>query len=175
MNVIWSARSTNGRWGAEIVSAIPVPPLDQGGMPGMVTSIGRNQIRWPLRGRLTPLGTAAGIASFHFDADESAATWVLPGADARPVEGATEAWCESLQSSAMGSILLLGPTAIVKMVGYKGRSAHFVLYKEGERQDVPTSVLLALGLIEPAETPAPIEPPPAPSGALADALRRAGF
>lgn len=166
LSVIWKTRSTNGRWGAEIVSEFPVPSLDQGGC---------NAIRWPLRGRLTPLGKAAGIDSFRFDADESAPTWVLPGGDLRPIEGATEAWSQYLQSNASGTILVLGAIAILKNVGYKGRSAHFVLYQEGERQDAPASVLLALGLIEPKEPPPPIAAPPAPSGALQDALRRAGM
>jgi hypothetical protein len=171
LSVVWSCRSTNGRWGAEIVSAsLAVPPLDQGGS---------HSIRWPQRGTLTPLGTAAGIAAFRFEADDSAATWVLPmdgsGEPCQPVDGVTIAWSEGLQSGRSGDILVLGQVALVKMIGYRGRSSRYVLYRAGEREDAPTSILLALGLIEPKEAPAPIEPPPAPSGALQEALQKAGL
>lgn len=158
MKKVWECRSTNGRWGAQIACATE----------------SSQEFSWPARGTLRGLGKAAGIECFEFAADSTAATWILPGGDVEAVEGATRAYHESLQSGSAGSILVLGPVALVRWQSYRGRSARYRLYVEGAEQDAPPSVLIALGLVQPDKAPAPIAAPEPVSGAFADALRAAG-
>lgn len=155
MTIVFSARSTNGRWGVDVVSATPVQ-------------------KWPARGALVPLGRTAGVWAFRFDADESAASWVFPvEREYAPVEGATLAWSSDLQSGRVASVLVLGPTAVLRWRGYKGRSGGFELVREGRIEPLPPGIALALGLVEPGTAPEPIPAPPEPSGALQDALQDA--
>ena len=157
MKKVWSVTSTNGRWGIEIVS-----PAE-------------GEIKWPARGTLKSLGSIEGRDVFRFDPDDGSQTWVLPGRDLEPLSGASTAIKMSLQSSDSGTIMILGPQAAVRSWGYKGRSSHVTLYLEGVAQDCPASILLALGLIEAQGKLIEIPPPPPVSGAMAEALRKAGL
>lgn len=156
MELIFDARSTNGRWGLAIV--------------------GPEGARLPAQGSLVSLGTVAGIETYRFTPGDTG-TWVLAGGDLQPHGGATLVASRDLQSSQFATILLLGPEAVVEQHGYKRRSSRFVAYVAGEARDIPASILLAMGLIAPESAPAaPIEPPPALTGAMAGAfakLRRA--
>lgn len=158
MESIWSCRSTNGRWGAQIVSDCPLG----GG--------------WPAQGELQSLGRAAGVACFRFVADAASGTWVLPWTGSGSVvalEGASLAYQEELQSGRSGAILLLGRTALIQRFGYKERGSRYKIYCAGVAQDAPPSVLLALGLIQPEAAPEPVPAPPQPSEDFAEALRAA--
>ena len=156
MELIFNARSTNGRWGLAIV--------------------GPEGSRLPAQGSLISLGTVAGIETYQFTPGETG-TWVLAGEDLQPHGGATLVTARDLQSSQIATILVLGPEAVVEHHGYKRRSSRFTAYVAGEAHDIPASILLAMGLIAPESAPAaPIEPPPALTGAMAGAfakLRRA--
>ena len=154
MEVIFDARSTNGRWGLAIVG------------PAGTTL--------PAQGSLVGLGTIAGIETYRFTPGETG-TWVIAGGDLQPHGGATVVRIMNLQSS-YATILLLGPESVVEQHGYKRRSSNFIAYVSGEAREIPASILLAMGLVVPESAPAPIEPPPALSGAMASAfakLRRA--
>ena len=156
MRQVWECSSTNGRWGAVIVS-----PSSE-------------EVSWPAQGHLEHKGQTDGREVFVFRPDSEAATWVLPGGDIEVIEGAAVAYSKPLQSSRAGTILVLGPTAIIRAWGYKGRSSHITLWLDGTPQDCPGTVLVALGLIDGGKTKE-IPPPPPSSGALADALRKAGY
>src|SRR5690606_21708542 len=106
--------------------------------------------------------------------DQNASSWVLFGEyNATPVEGAVEVATEGLQSNRHCGVWMLGPRAIMKFVGYKGRSCHYDLYVDGRRVNCPASVLVGLGLLNRSEQPIPEVP--APSGALQFALKEAGL
>jgi len=149
---IWEARSINGRWGIQITHP-----------EGMNLELG------PVEGTLRSVGKSAGIECFEFVPKKG--SWVLAAReDLYSIEGASCACKMGLQGNSNATVLILGPSAIVKYVGYKGRSSSYHLYINGEKQDAPVSVLLALGLIEPEEAPTPINDPPKPSSAFAEAL-----
>ncbi|RPI53456.1 MAG: hypothetical protein EHM49_04325 [Deltaproteobacteria bacterium] len=157
MKEVWHVSSTNGWWGIAIASLTEDP-------------------QWPARGTLVSLGRIEGRDCFRFDADESAQTWVLPGGDISPLSGASTVISVGLQSNRSGAILLLGPRAVVKFVGYKGRSSSVSLYVDGKCRDVPGAVMLALGLVEAKEgSLIEIPPIPATSGIMEAALRKAGL
>ena len=151
MKMIFEARSTNGRWGMAIV--------------------GPEGTKLPAQGSLASLGTVAGIETYLFTPSETG-TWILAGGDLQPHGGATTVRTMNLQSSSSATILLLGPEAVVEQYGYKRRSSRFVAYVAGEAQDIPASILLAMGIIAPESAPAAIEPPPALSGAMANAFAK---
>lgn len=159
MNIVFREISQNGFRGLEIVSAETEPPA---------------RGSFLARGSLRALGTTAGVRSFEFTASSEATTWVLATRqDVEPVEGATLAAKVDLCGDKYASVLVIGALAIIREWGYKRRSSRYVMYREGEAQEVPPSVLLALGLIEPESAPEAIAPPPAPSGAFAEALAAA--
>ncbi len=151
MKMIFEARSTNGRWGLAIV--------------------GPEGTTLPAQGSLISLGTVAGIETYRFTPGDTG-TWVLAGGDLQPHGGATLVAWRDLQSSQFATILLLGQEAVVEQHGYKRRSSRFVAYVAGEARDIPASILLSMGLIAPESAPAPIEPPPALSGAMASAFAK---
>lgn len=154
MEVIFEARSTNGRWGLAIV--------------------GPEGTKLPAQGRLASLGAVAGIETYHFIPGETG-TWILAGGDLQPHGGATMVKTMDLQSSSSATILLLGPEAVVEHHGYKRRSSRFTAYMTGEAREIPASILLAMGIVAPESAPAaPIEPPPALSGAMANAFAKLG-
>lgn len=159
MKIVFREISQNGFRGLEIVSGTAEAPA---------------RGSFVARGSLRPLGTTAGVRSFEFTASDEADTWVLATRqDVEPIEGATLATRVDLCGDRYASVIVMGPLAIVREWGYKRRSSRFVMYRGGEEQEVPPSVLLALGLIEPESAPEAIAPPPAPSGAFAEALAAA--
>jgi len=156
---VWECRSTNGRWGMALVAAAPIE--------------GRRSI---FPGRAVPLGEVAGTATFRLDPGEPG-EWVVCGGDLVPVEGSGAVLIKSisLQSYQTGTIINARAGAILRWTGYKGRAAGFqAVGGDGRLVDVPASVLLALGLIQPDEPPAEVEPAREPDTAMATALRAAG-
>lgn len=167
MEKLWECRSTNGRWGAVLLAKDVV----QGHQSGS-GNYGRDG-SYP--GRATPLGEVAGTKTFRLDPEPG--SFVVCGGDVTPVEGsgAIVVYRESLQSSSYGSIISARPGAILRSTGYKGRSAWFrALCEDGSLADVPASVVLALGLVEPDEAPEPVQAAEPPSTAMAAALRAVG-
>lgn len=161
MEELFSVRSTNGRWGLSVVG------------PAGVT--------FPARGGLTKIGTVDGIETYRFDPSDDALCYVLPIlAQAIPVGGCSAVrfsgsnTAMDLQSGSYVSLLLLSPVAVVKTIGYKGRSSSLAAYVDGVKKDIPAPVLLAMGLV-PAPEPEAVPGPPALDGGMQAALAAAGL
>lgn len=90
-----------------------------------------------------------------------------------PVEGATAPYSAGLQGGKDASILVLGPRALVKWSGYRGRSGGYYLFRDGVREVAPPALLLALGKISADVQPRSIQAPPLLSTAMAEAMERA--
>lgn len=163
-------RSTNGRWGVQVVLPEGVEDLST-----------------PFRGRVQSLGRAGGLNCFAVQPPTPESeqhplrpepeTYVLMGDDLSPVEGCVVVHREDLQSNDYCTILLLQPGAIWRNYGYKRRRCTiYMLAQDGSVVTPPPAVLLAAGLMQPTtdsviEVPAV---PPLPSS-LAEAMRRAGL
>ena len=157
--------STNGRWGAEVFAP-------DGAMEGQHCGYGDDTIR----GTIEDKGTVGSFRSFVVHPDSTADTWIsFAERETEVIAGATLVWGRGLQSGQYGAILLLGPVAVIKSYGYKGRSSWMTLYKNGVAQKLTAAHLVALGLVEPDKEPEPVAAPPEVDGAMAAALRRAGL
>lgn len=174
MNVIFSTRSTNGRWGLDVVSASyrkgPHPEnlyeviLDPDGRP----------VNFPLRGLVTDLGEVDGVRVLRIEHDPEAMTWLAFG---HVVSGGKCLVDMSLQSHRSITANVIGPVAVMRSYGYRGRSSTTYLVKEGVEQELSPSQLLALGLIEPDQAPAetaPAQPEPVDTVMLAK-LKKVGL
>lgn len=149
--------STNGRYGVEICFDDAI----ESWAPVM-------------RGTLKSLGTTAGYECFEFvpgEGDE----FVVTGRDLSPVEGCVTVVTMGLQSGNDVTVLAAVNGALWKTRRYKGRSVAYEGLKDGAIERVPRSVLLALGLVEPDKAPRETPKPPALSGALTSALKKAGW
>jgi len=156
MEEIFKATSTNGRWGVAMVSATP-----------------RDEISYPIKGRLVYLGKVEGISTYRLDVDESG-DWIVVGGDMEPVAGCTLAVDCDLQSSNNVSILVGGDFFAYTQYGYKRRSSSVRAFSAGKEVQLPATVMLAMGLIPCEETPVEVEIP-ASGGALQEALKKAGL
>lgn len=150
MQVVYEARSTNGRWG--------------------LTVVGPEGTKFPAEGSLRHVGRVAGMETFEFVPGETG-TWVLPTGDVKVHGGATVVKTMSLQSHEECNLLVLGPEAVVEHYGYKRRGSRIVAYIRGVETDIPAAVLAAMGLVkaEGGET-IKVEPPPPLQGAMAAAF-----
>lgn len=146
---IFSARSTNGRWGLAVV--------------------GPQGTTLPAQGSLRHIGKVAGMVTYEFVPGETG-TWVVTAEDVTVHGGATLVDCMDLQSSRVASLLLLGPQAVVEHHGYKRRSSRIVAYVSGVETSIPATVLAAMGLLKADGESIAIEPPPALGGAMAAAF-----
>ena len=160
MKAVLSARSQNGRWGVQIVSR-------------------DEEARFPAQGSLRPLGTSAGITCFEFVPGETG-TWVVTGEDLDNVQGpATVAAQIGLQGNGDITIIVARPGAAWKSYGYKRRGSSWqMLTGEGSVIEPPVSVLLAAGIIQPAEVPAEdviLPPEPEEESPMRRAMREAGL
>lgn len=165
MKRVFSSTSQNGRTTLEIVCRDDTWQAPAKGLP---------------RGHIVSLGVVGGTHAYEFVPDETAGTWCLWGSGQTchaAIEGAVQVIDLDMQGfgGSRAEILTLGPVAILKGIGYKGRSTWYTLYREGVEQRLTEGELLALGLIKPATAPKPVVAPPALSGAMAEALRRAGL
>lgn len=149
MKEIFSARSTNGRWGLAVV--------------------GPEETTFPAQGSLRHVGKVAGMATYEFTPGDTGA-WVAVAGDVTVHGGATLVACEDLQSSHVASLLLLGPEAVVEHHGYKRRSSRVVAYVSGVETDIPGTVLAAMGLLQVDGEVIAVEPPPVLGGAMAAAF-----
>lgn len=150
MKEIFSARSTNGRWGLAVV--------------------GPEGTRFPAQGSLRHVGKVAGMATYEFTPGETG-TWVATTAGDVTVHcGATLVASEDLQSSQVASLLLLGPEAVVEHHSYKRRGSRIVAYVAGVETDIPGTVLAAMGLLQADGEVVAVEPPPVLGGAMAAAF-----
>lgn len=146
---LFSARSTNGRWGLAVV-----------GPAGTVL---------PAQGSLTHVGLVGGLDTYQFLPGETG-RWVLTAGDVTVHGGATLVAQKDLQSSQVASLLLVGPQAVVEHHGYRRRSSRVVALVGGVETDIHGTVLAAMGLIEAEGEVVAIEPPPALGGAMAAAF-----
>lgn len=149
MKEIFSARSTNGRWGLAIV--------------------GPEETKLPAQGSLRHVGNVAGIEIYQFTPGETG-TWAMTAEDVTVHGGATMVTWQDLQSSRGASLLLLGPQAVVEHHGYKRRSSRVVAYVAGVETDIPGTVLAAMGLLQAGGKVVAVDPPPALGGAMAAAF-----
>ena len=152
----FNRRSQNGRTGIDIVA------------PEGVTF--KHGI--PVRGWVYKLGVRDGVHCYRFAADNTAPQWVVVFTEnAVAKDNAEVVEKRDLQGGNAVTLVILGPTASVKEIGYKGRNTTTHYYFEGSPIKLsPAEALVAEGEYE---EPAPVAPPA--SGALADAFRRAGF
>ena len=136
--VLVKARSTNGRWGVDLVGSVP-------------DEIARRLEHYaPWRGtmavpgyRLDPVGSSQQIGVFRLSPD--ATTIAVVGNDLRAVADAEAVGGCDLQSGDQISLLNARPGAVVRLVGYRGRSSRAVrILADGSQEDVPPHVLLAM-------------------------------
>lgn len=162
--IVFTSTSQNGRSTLEIVCRDATWQAPAKGLP---------------RGYIVPLGVVGGTHAYEFVPDETAGTWCLWGSGQNchaAIEGAVQVIDLDMQGfGSRAEILALGPVAILRGIGYKGRSSWYTLYREGVEQPLSEGQQLALGLIKPATEPKPVPAPPAVSGAMAEALKRAGL
>jgi len=149
MKELFSARSTNGRWGVAVV--------------------GPEGTEFPAQGSLRHVGNVAGMETYEFTPGETN-TWVMVTGDVKVHGGATLVTRVDLQSSQVASLLLLSPEAVVEHYGYKRRSSRISAYINGEVADIPGTVLAAMGLLQADGEIIAVEPPPALTGAMAAAF-----
>lgn len=149
MKEVFSARSTNGRWGLVVV--------------------GPDGTTFPEQGSLRHVGKVAGMATYEFSPGETGA-WAATAGDITVHGGATLVANEDLQSSQVVSLLLLGPQAVIEHHGYKRRSSRIVAYVSGVETDIPGTVLAAMGLLQADGEVLAVEPPPVLGGAMAAAF-----
>lgn len=151
LSQIFSAKSTNGRWGLAVV--------------------GPEGTTLPAQGSLRHIGAVGGVETYIFSPGNTG-TWAMSAGDVKVHGGATLVAHQYLQSDRYASLLLLGPQAVVEHYGYKRRGSRVLAYVNGQETDIPQTVLAALGLVKPVGEPDHIEPPPALEGAMAEALKR---
>lgn len=165
MKEIYRATSQNGRWGLALVSE----------------GISPEDLRQPVQATITALGTAEGRNVFRVEPTELP-QWALVGGDLEPLAGASTVNTQSLQGGDSVTLLLLSERAIVKSYGYKRRSSRIRFFDDGVEKPIPSSVLLALGVLPGSPKPKPISAPepfdptamePEARGALAKALSEA--
>lgn len=165
MKEIYRATSQNGRWGLALVSE----------------GISPEDLRQPVQATITALGSAEGRDVFRLEPTDRP-QWALVGGDLEPLAGATVVNAQSLQGGDSVTLLLLSERAIVKSYGYKRRSSRVRFFDDGVEKPIPSSVLLALGVLpgspkpEPIPAPEPFDPAamePEARGALAKALAKA--
>ena len=149
MKEIYSACSTNGRWGLVVV--------------------GPDGTSLPAQGSLRHVGRVAGMATYEFIPGETG-TWVVVAGDVKIHGGATVVDSKDLQSSQVATLLLMGHQAVIQHYSYKRRGSEIVAYVDGVKTDIPGTVLAAMGLIEATGEVVPVEPPPALVGAMASAF-----
>ncbi len=142
----------------------------QNGRSGLAV-VGPAGTAFPAEGSLRHLGRVAGLDTYEFTPGECG-TWAMTAGDVTVHGGATLVAKADLQGSNSASLLLLGPVAVVEHHGYKRRGSRLRAYQSGVEADLPASVMLALGLVASAGEVVAVAPPPALSGALADAFAR---
>jgi hypothetical protein len=160
--IIYSAVSTNGRWGCQIVG----PDVHDDLNPGV-----------GYRGRFVPLGRAAGMACFRFDPDPDGDQYAVVLGDAVAPDGAGSAvvYDADLQSHNRVTLLHVRIGGVVQSYGYQRRSSRFrQLQADGSLTDFPAAILLSAGLVTPKDVPPAAPDAPPFNCAFADALRKAG-
>ena len=168
MREIYRATSQNGHWGMALVSN------------GIEERLCRET---PVQANVIKLGEAEGHEVFRLE-PTSALQWAAVFGDAEVISGASMVYGCSLQGNSNVSLILLSEQALVRVYGYKRRSERIIYFEQGEVRRVPSSVLLALGLLGNNAEPQLVASPPAfnlgamapeTKSALADALRKAGL
>lgn len=159
MKEIFSARSTNGRWGVAVVTAQDIAPR-----PGQ-----------PIPGRLVPLGQKSGMTVFMLEEAAAFEYVVIVDADASSRVGAATVYREDLQSNRYATLLHVREGGVWEVYGYKRRGSSLCAIVEGERVPLSPAVALALGLVPPDRPPAEPYVPHAPEvpSAFASALAAA--
>jgi hypothetical protein len=151
--VINEAKSTNGRWGMAVVSTANI------------------DLYMPQQGRLEDLGTTDGVKVYKFTEDDTTGRWYMFGGDLEPVAGCKKVAGMDLQSGNRCALVVGGEFFAVRDWGYRRRSSVVFCYENGAKVNVPTPVLLAMGVIKGGkDTPVDVEPPKLESP-LAEALQ----
>lgn len=156
MKEILRATSTNGRWGLVIVSDF------------------EGDINVPVKGSLSKLGVIGGMTTYKFTENQNADTFIMACGDADMIAGAVVIEKIDLQSSDTIMLIAGGNFFSIKTYGYKRRSSRIESFSNGNKIDVPATVLAAMGVIRVDEEPVKIEIP-ALDSPLAAALAKAGI
>lgn len=160
MKVLKSWYSTNGRWGVEIVGE----------------ELGEDE-HWQncMPGTLIPLGERGSVKAFKYVPGNESFVVSLPDGEAVSENGAVEVCNQYLQSNNSITLFNAKEGAIFQSWGYKRRSSTFYAVTKEGLKEVPPSVLLALGLIEPSEEIQPLPEPKQPNNQMLEALKKAGL
>jgi len=150
--------SQNGRWGIALVTEDDNLEIDRG--------------RNVFPGTIVHVGTTAGLSTWKLMPVEG--YYTLLGSDMEVLSGGTVAERSSLQGGHVRTYAVIGPVAIVRHWGYDRRGCDIYLYKDGVKTNVPSPVLLAMGLVAPDADPLPEPVVPEVNPAIAEALRKAG-
>ena len=158
MKVVYEVKSTNGRWGLQIMGA--------------------NDVELPERGlvfrnfTVKDYGTTAHMWVLELVSADGFFTIVT--GEAKCITGCTLVAEQNLQSSNEVSVIVARPGAIFKEIGYKGRSSQYItIDSEGKKVPTPVGMLVAAGLVEPEiKDPEPIIPEEIP-GTMLDAFKKA--
>lgn len=148
MDLIFTIRSVNGRWGIDIV-----------GPTGTI---------FPAEGNLRHLGYIAGVSTYVFTPGDTG-QWVLPTEDVTVHCGASIVETMGIYSDYYVTVLLLGPEAVVEH--HDNNRSEIRAYVRGVKQNVPAAVLAAAGLVKTEGEVIEITPPPPLEGALAAAFK----
>ena len=154
MRIIHQESSTNGRWGLTIVCEQDVSLTEA-----------------PVEGEMVRFKEKVeGKELFKFTPRKSGKWWMLLG-DVEPLSGCKVAYGVSLQSNNYASIVVGGEFFALTSYGYKRRSSRILAFQKGERVELPSAVLVAMGVIKVEEEKVEDEPP-SPSQEVMNTLRK---
>lgn len=130
--LLWERRSSNGRWGVQIIGAETERELF------------RRTDGYSYPGKMVPLGTGAGMTVFRYD--PTAQGRVVVEEDAEPLADtpATVIIKMDLQSNSFVTLLACLPGGRWQSFGYKRRSSsYYELLNDGTVANVPAFVILS--------------------------------
>lgn len=130
------------------------------------------------QGVLSSMGKAGQLDLYDFVPDKKVECFYkIFDREVIPVVGAVivkEYYLQNFGSHA--TIVAMGPMAVIKTLGYKGRTSSLTCYVNGEVTSIPVEILIAGGLVPPTKPVEEIKPEiPAVPTAFAEALKKAGI
>jgi hypothetical protein len=155
--ILLSARTQNGRRAIEFV--------------GEDTQEMLRDYR-PRKGRFEPLGYVDGVNAFKL-VEDNGDNYAIALEDAEPVVSAVKVAQLFLQGGKYCTLLHAREGSVWREYGYKQRSSDLYTLLNGQRRELPSSIALALGLIEPSEPAEIVELAPALEPAFSDAMQTA--
>lgn len=164
-DVIFSRRSTNGRYGIDII----------GNITGDVEKSNKHTPSF-IRGYLIDHGVVGRIKTFEVVEDATSDEIVVWGGDIEPIDGAVVVFDIDLQSSDNATVLVgnVESCAVVEY-GYKRRSSHVFVFRKGKPiNNLPPSVMKVLGFLPGVVERVKVDIPP-PDDRIAQAFNKLGL